>query len=256
MNTLKSIIKDKVALVTLDREKSNAINSEMVAELRQTLQSTEANQAVGGVILTGKENFFSAGLDLIELYDYDDHAIKEFWNNFLSLTAEMLAFKKPLICAISGHSPAGGCVLALCADYRIMTEGKYIIGLNEVLVGLIAPSSIFHMYAFWLGNAKAYQFLLEGKLMQADEALQVGLVDELVQPDSLLTTAERKMKKYLQIDWNIWQQSKISMRRELLNKVNTNKDEILQALLKQWWSASTRSTLNTVIQNLKSPKLV
>ena len=256
MNTLKTTVKDKVALVALDRGKSNAINTEMVAELRQTIKSIESNPAIGGIILTGKDGFFSAGLDLIELYDYDDYAIKEFWNNFLSLTAEMLAFKKPLVAAISGHSPAGGCVLALCADYRIMSEGRYIIGLNEVLVGLIAPENIFQMYAFWLGNARAYQFLLEGKLMQADEALQVGLVDELVKPDQLITAAEQKMKKYTQLDWSIWQQSKVNMRRDLLKKVNVNHDETLQALLKQWWSPSTRSILNTVIQNLKSPKLV
>ena len=256
MNTLKITIKDKVALVALDRGKSNAINTEMVAELRQTIETLEANPAIGGVILTGKEGFFSAGLDLIELYEYDDFAIKEFWNSFLSLAAEMLAFKKPLISAISGHSPAGGCVLALCTDYRIMTEGRYIIGLNEVLVGLIAPESIFHMYAFWLGEAKAYQFLLEGKLMQAEEALQAGLVDELALPENLIATAEHKMKKYIQLNWTIWQQSKVNMRRNLLSKVNINQTETLQALLKQWWSPSTRSILNTVIQNLKSPKLV
>lgn len=256
MNTLKTTVKDKIAFVALDRGKSNAINAEMVTELHQTMQNIEADPAIGGVILTGKEGFFSAGLDLIELYDYDDHQIKEFWNNFLSLTASMTSFKKPLVSAISGHSPAGGCVLALCADYRIMPEGRFIIGLNEVLVGLIVPESIFHLYAFWLGNARAYQFLLEGKLMQAEEALKVGLIDELTQPESLLTAAERQMKKYIQLDWTIWQQSKVNLRRELLSKVNINQTETLQAMLKQWWSPSTRSILNTVIQNLKAPKLV
>jgi len=256
MNTLKITVKDKVAFVALDRGKSNAINAEMVSELHQTMQNIETDTSIGGVILTGKEGFFSAGLDLIELYDYDDHRIKEFWNNFLSLTAQMTSFKKPLISAISGHSPAGGCVLALCADYRIMTGGRFIIGLNEVLVGLIVPESIFHLYAFWLGNARAYQFLLEGKLIQADEALQIGLINEVVQPEEILPASERQMKKYIQLNSTIWQQSKVNLRRELLSKVNINQTETLEAMLKQWWSPSTRSILNTVIQNLKAPKLV
>lgn len=256
MNTLKITVKNKVAFVALDRGKSNAINTEMVSELHQTMQNIETDTSIGGVILTGKEDFFSAGLDLIELYDYDDHRIKEFWNNFLSLTAQMTSFKKPLISAISGHSPAGGCVLALCADYRIMTGGRFIIGLNEVLVGLIVPESIFQLYAFWLGNARAYQFLLEGKLMQADEALQIGLINEVVQPEEILPAAERQMKKYIQLNSTIWQQSKINLRRELLSKINVNQTETLEAMLKQWWSPSTRSILNTVIQNLKAPKLV
>ncbi|TXI13676.1 MAG: enoyl-CoA hydratase/isomerase family protein [Pedobacter sp.] len=256
MNTLKVTVKDKIALVALDRGKSNAINAEMVAELNQTIRTIENDTTIGGMILTGKEGFFSAGLDLIELYDYDDHHIKEFWNSFLNLTASMTAFKKPLIAAISGHSPAGGCVLALCADYRIMTEGHHIIGLNEVQVGLIAPETIFHLYAFWLGQGPAYQLLLEGKLMQAEEALQVGLVNELVQPDALLATAEHKMRKYIQLNWTVWQQSKLNLRRVLLKQLSTNQTEILDAILKQWWSPSTRSILNTVIQNLKAPKLV
>lgn len=256
MNTLKVAVKDKISLIALDRGKSNPINAEMVAELNQSIQNIESDPAIGGVILSGKEGFFSAGLDLIELYDYDDHRIKEFWNNFLQLTATLTAFKKPLIAAINGHSPAGGCVLALTADYRIMAEGQYIIGLNEVQVGLIVPESIFQLYSFWLGRGRAYQLLLEGKLMQTDQALQVGLVDELVAPDTILTSAEQKMKKYLQVPWPIWQQSKQYLRRELLSKVNVNQKEVLDAILKQWWSPNTRSILNTVIQNLKSPKLV
>lgn len=92
--------------------------------------------------------------------------------------------------------------------------------------------------------------------MQADEALQIGLINEVVQPEGILPAAERQMKKYIQLNSTIWQQSKVNMRRELLSKVNINQTETLEAMLKQWWSPSTRSILNTVIQNLKTPKLV
>lgn len=251
MNTIKVTLKDKIAIITLDRGRSNAINAEMVAELHQIIRDIENDANTAGVILTGKEGFFSAGLDLIELYDYGEEQIKDFWNKFLSFVATLAAFKKPLISAINGHSPAGGCVLAVCSDYRVMSEGKYIIGLNEVPVGIIVPDSIFHLYAFWIGHAKAYQFILEGKLMDAAEAFTCRLVDEVVNPAAILTAAERKMKKYIQLDSTTWQQTKLNLRKELISKVNADQTETLALMLEQWWSSATRSILQTIIQNLQ-----
>jgi enoyl-CoA hydratase/carnithine racemase len=251
MNTIKVNIKDKIAVLTLDRGRSNAINFEMVSELYQMVRNIERDDNIAGLIITGKEGFFSAGLDLIELYDYDKERIRAFWIDFLNLVTAMVSFKKPMIAAISGHSPAGGCVLALCSDYRVMAEGKYIIGLNEVPVGIIVPQTIFHLYAFWLGNAQAYRYMLEGKLMGTEEALAQGLIDELVKPDSILYAAERKIQKYIQLDPITWQQSKVNMRAELLSKVSADQTEMLEIMLKQWWSPSTRSILKTIIQNLQ-----
>ncbi|MGB4400045.1 MAG: enoyl-CoA hydratase/isomerase family protein [Daejeonella sp.] len=251
MNTIKVNIKDKVAVLQLDRGRSNAINAEMVSELSQMIQNIEKDDNIAGVIITGKEGFFSAGLDLIELFNYGESEIRAFWIDFLNLVEIMAVFKKPMVAAISGHSPAGGCVLALCSDYRIMSEGKYIIGLNEVPVGIIVPQSIFHLYSFWLGNAKAYRYLLEGKLMNTGEALESGLVDDLVSPESILHAADRQIRKYIQMEPTTWQQSKVNLRAELLSKIGVDQSEMLEIMLKQWWSPSTRSILKTIIQNLQ-----
>ena len=251
MNTIKVNIKDKIAVLSLDRGRANAMNYEMVSELQQIIGNIEKDDAIAGLIITGKEGFFSAGLDLIELYDYDESKIREFWIDFLKLVGSLVSFKKPMVAAISGHSPAGGCVIAVCCDYRVMSEGKYIIGLNEVPVGLIIPDSIFHLYSFWLGNANAYRFMLEGKLLNTSEALSYGLIDELVSAESLLFAAERQIRKYTQLDRNTWQNSKLNIRRELIEKVNSDPTEILELMLKQWWSPSTRSILKTIIQNLQ-----
>jgi enoyl-CoA hydratase/carnithine racemase len=223
----------------------------MVDELQQMFQNIESDSQVSGVILTGKEGFFSAGLDLIELYDYDEAQIKDFWQRFIKLTESLASFKKPFISAINGHSPAGGCVLAICSDYRVMADGKYIIGLNEVPVGLIVPESIFHLYSFWIGDAKASRYLLEGKLMNPQEALEAGLVDEVVNPNTIRTAAERQMKKYIQLNAETWQKSKMNIRKSLLAKVGADQTETINGMLEQWWSPQTRSILKTIIQNLK-----
>lgn len=251
MNTIKVTIKDHLALLTLDRGRSNALNREMITELNDMLNNISADPLIAGVIITGKENFFSAGLDLIELYNYSEEEAESFWHLFLKFIANITAFKKPLVAAINGHSPAGGCVIALACDYRVMAEGKAIIGLNEVPVGIIVPNSIFSLYAFWLGKANASRSLLEGKLFTPEEALQIGLVDELVNPASILTAAERRIRKYMGMERNTWEQSKLNIRQDLIAATNADQTAALKEMLKQWWSPATRNILKTIIDNLQ-----
>ena len=254
MNTLQLTITDKIAVLTLDRGRSNPINAEMISELTGLIKSLEENDSVGGVILTGKENFFSSGVDLIEVYDYDEHKIKQFWVDFLHLQAVLFSFKKPLVAAISGHGPAGGCVLALCCDYRVMAQGKFIIGLNEVPVGIVVPNTICDTYAFWIGQRKAYQYLLEGKLLSVDEALRDGLVDEICEPENVMAAAEKKVRAYMKFNASTWRQSKLNLRGELLNKLNADQAAGLEMMLKQWWAPETRQTLQAIVYNLKNPQ--
>lgn len=251
MNTINVTIKDRLAIITLNRGKSNALNREMVTELTDMLHNIANDATIGGAIITGKEHFFSAGLDLIELYNYNEEEAKSFWHLFLKFAAEITAFKKPLIAAINGHSPAGGCVIALACDARVMAEGKYVIGLNEVPVGIIVPNSIFHLYAFWLGKADASRSLLEGKLFNPEEALAIGLVDEVVKQESILTAAERKARKYMAFESNTWQQSKINIRKELIAITTADQSADLEVMLKQWWAPSTRAILKTIIDSLQ-----
>jgi 3,2-trans-enoyl-CoA isomerase len=251
MNTINVTIKDRLALITLNRGKSNALNREMITELTDMLHNINNDANIGGVIITGKEHFFSAGLDLIEIYNYNEEEIESFWHLFLDFTAKLTAFKKPMVAAINGHSPAGGCVIALACDARVMAEGKYIIGLNEVPVGIIVPDSIFHLYAFWLGKANASRSLLEGKLFSPEEALSIGLVDELVNPASIMTAAERRIRKYMAFEPNTWQQIKLNIRKELIAATGVDQSETLKAVLAQWWSPSTRGLLKMIIENLQ-----
>jgi len=251
MNTIEVSVKDRLATITLNRGKSNALNRELITELDDMLKNISDDDNIGGVILTGKAPFFSAGLDLIELYDYNEEEAESFWRLFLKFTSNMVAFKKPMVAAISGHSPAGGCVMALACDYRVMAEGQFIIGLNEVPVGIIVPNSIFQLYAFWIGKAEAAKSLLSGKLYSPEEALKVGLIDDIVKNESLLTAAERKIKKYMELERNTWQQSKLNIRQELISAVSADQSEALKKMLEQWWSPSTRHILKTILANLQ-----
>ena len=252
MSTFQLNVQDRLATITLDRGRSNPINHQMVRELSECIKTLENDENIGGLILTGREGFFSSGVDLIEVYDYDEGEIRDFWVDFLALQNTLTAFKKPMVAAISGHSPAGGCIMAICCDYRVMTEGKFIIGLNEIPVGIIVPDSVFNLYSFWLGQRRAYQFLMEGKLLNVYEALEAGLVDEICSAENLLSQAEKKARAYMQLNPVTWSQGKLNLRKDLLSKLNGDQTDTLNKMLEQWWAPETRQGLQMIIHNLKS----
>ncbi len=253
METLQINIKDKLAVITLDRGRANPVNLEMLTDLISAVKDIEANDEVGGMIITGKEGFFSAGIDLIEVYGYNEQQSKAFWTNFLQMQATLVAFKKPYVAAITGHSPAGGCIIAMGADYRVMAEGPFIIGLNEIPVGIIVPDSVFQLYSFWIGKRKAYQYLLEGKLLNVNEAYNDGLIDVVADATEVLTLAEQKVRGYMKLNATTWSQSKLNLRKELLSHVQADSSALLDKMLQQWWSAETRFILQKVINKLTKP---
>lgn len=254
MEFLDLVIEEQVAHVRLNRGRSNALHAPMIKELSTLLAQLDENPSVRGIILHGKEGFFSAGLDLIELYEYDDQEIRALWEDFIGLASIFIDVSKPVVAAIDGHSPAGGCVLALCCDYRVMSQGDYVIGLNELPVGIVVPPSIFHLYSFWIGQAEAYRSLLEGRLWSPEEALKGGLVDEVVPKDQLVSTAERQLRKYMQFGTITWQSSKRNLRKSLRQVFQADQSEDIEAVLQQWWSPQTRTLLKAIIENLKSKK--
>jgi 3,2-trans-enoyl-CoA isomerase len=189
----------------------------------------------------------------MEVYNYNEEQSKDFWTSFMLMQTVLINFKKPFVTAITGHSPAGGCIIALCSDYRVMAAGQYIIGLNEIPVGIIVPDTVFHLYAFWLGSRKAYQYLLGGKLLTVEEALKDGLIDEVCAAEDILASAEKKVRAYMKLNPATWSQSKINFRKELSEKLQVDQSAALNRMLQQWWAPETRLTLQKIIDKLMNP---
>jgi Delta3-Delta2-enoyl-CoA isomerase len=239
-------------VVALDRGRANALEQQLVDELRAFFRSTAEDPAVGGLVLSGKERFFSAGLDLVVLYEYNEEQLAHFWRSFMALMQEMAAWPKPLVAAVTGHAPAGGCLLALTADYRVMAEGEYIIGLNEIPVGITVPQAIFNLYRFWIGQERAYTMLLEGQVVKPREALQLGMVSELAPDAEVLERAEKQLRRYLGFHPQTWRNSKANLRRELLAGLEMDFEVVFGPALKLWFSPEVRTIVGVMVEGLKS----
>src|SRR5262245_46619333 len=131
--------RDGIATLTLGRDKVNAVNGRVVDELRAQLESAERDAGVRAVVLTGQGKFFSFGFDVPEFLPVSKDDFGQFVKGFTDLYTDMFVYPKPLVAAVNGHAIAGGCMLTLPCDHRVMVAGSAKIGLNEIAFG----SSLF-----------------------------------------------------------------------------------------------------------------
>jgi len=251
MEFIRTEHRENLAVVTLDRGTANALNKAMIDELAETFKQLDRDSSVRGALITGKGNFFSAGLDVLEVAAYDEKTSQEFWQSFATMIGTMLSFGKPLVAAVNGHSPAGGAIVALTCDFRYMADGKFRIGLNEVPVGIAVPQPIFEMYAAVVGQKNAYQFLLQGKLLLPAEALQSGFVDEVCPQEEVFDRAWTRLKELAAFEPKTFALTKRNMRAGLVHKYTTHYDEFFGPTLHHWQDPDARNVLNALVASLK-----
>ena len=253
MNTLSVIKKNGYDILQLNRGRSNPISHEMVKEIRAYLKEKIQDESTRGVILHGNtDGYFSVGLDLKELYYFDEKQIANFWEDWDAMVHELATFPKPMIAAINGYSPAGGCVLAITCDYRIMAAGeKFLIGLNELAVGIVMPENLYQLAAFWMGRRRAYYNLFRGNLLSVEQAHQEGLIDEVVEMEEVLPRAEKEMQRLLRSPDNLLINSKANMRKELWDRLDGIEEVDVKLKLKAWFDPKSRAVMQMVVQQLE-----
>jgi len=180
---------DGISTLTLRRGKVNALNADVVVELRVRLAEIETDPAVSSVVLTGAGTFFSFGFDIPELLPYSPEAFAGYLREFTDLCTTLFLFPKPVVAAINGHAIAGGCMLALGCDRRVMADGHGRIGLNEIAFGSSVFAGTAAMLRFWTSGAAATEIFDSGAMWSAAEARRLGIVDAVVGEDALAPTA-------------------------------------------------------------------
>lgn len=172
---------DGVAVVTLNNPKVNALSQALLAELRAVAEALTANPP-GAVVITGGERIFAAGADISEFGDAEQGA--RITAGFHSALDAIAAIPRFVIAAVSGYALGGGCELALACDYRIGGE-RAAFGQPEVLLGIVPGGGGSQRLPRLVGASKAKEIMITGRQVKAEEALRIGLVDELVSTEAL-----------------------------------------------------------------------
>lgn len=159
----------------LARPPVNALNAELLRKLTEALKAASSRDAI---VITGQPGLFSAGLDVRAMLELDRDAVTAVFIELWRTQHAIATSPVPVVFGLTGHSPAGGTVLAIHGDYRVMAQGDFRLGLNEVQVGLLPGGPIHGAFRRLVGG-HASQLLTRGALIDPATAWRVGLVDEL-----------------------------------------------------------------------------
>ncbi len=247
---IDSIDHGSVRELRLNRPPANALSPELVQALMRAVDQAP-KQGARALVLSGSPGRFCGGLDVPLLLTLDKPSLTAMWRNFYSMMCVMAACPVPMAAAITGHAPAGGTVLTLFADYRIVAEGDWKLGLNEVAVGLTLPPVIFLALRRLVGAHQAERLAVSGSLIPPPEALRIGLVDEIVAADKVIDRAVEWCQGLIALPKSSMTATRGQARSDLVKLFEHSFANELEDVLDMWWDDDTQATLRALVERLK-----
>ena len=195
--TIRYEKQDQIALVTIDRpEALNALNSAVITELEQVVADLEADREIRAMILTGQGRSFVAGADIGEQYPLDLSSGRRWGRRGSALLRRIERLEFPTIAAVNGFALGGGCELAMSCDIILASE-KAKFGQPEVGLGITPGFSGTQRLPRRVGIAKAKELIFSGRMIRADEAREIGLVNAVYAPEELLPGALEMARSFV-----------------------------------------------------------
>jgi 3,2-trans-enoyl-CoA isomerase len=237
----------------LNRPPANALSLEMIVALKQAVESAPPDSA-RALVLSGMHGRFSAGLDVPLLLTLDRPAIATLWRELYALLRALALSPIPITAAITGHATAGGAVLPIFCDCRIAAQGDWKLGLNEVQVGLPLPPVIFFGLRRLIGTHQAERLAVGGLLISPNEAVRIGLVDEVVPLDQVVNRAIEWSRSLLALPVDAMAATRRRARADLFELFTASFDLELDHVNATWWSPEAQTTLRVLVQRLAKKK--
>ncbi|HEV2333562.1 MAG TPA: enoyl-CoA hydratase/isomerase family protein [Gammaproteobacteria bacterium] len=250
---LKKIEHGEVLELKLDRPPANALNHALVKELRAAIEAAPGAGAKA-IVLSGSEGMYSGGLDVPELLTYDRAAMARFWQDFFDLLQSIALSPIPVAAAITGHSPAGGAVLAIFCDTRIAAQGKFKIGLNEVQVGLPVPRVILAALTRLVGPRQAERLAVRGLLVSPEEALAAGLVDQLTAPEEVVPAALAWCREIAKLPPSAMGITRRALRADFKALFEGLSEGTREEMTAAWFSEEPQRVLHALVAQLNAKK--
>jgi enoyl-CoA hydratase len=213
-------------------------------------QEAQADPAVRAVALRAEGKLFCPGLDLQDLWPLDRPAMGRFMERFGACVLTLYACPKPVIAAVHGHALAGGCVLALTADWRVSRRGA-MLGLNEVKVGVALPFGVAHMLRESVASARMAEIALLGRNFRDEEAVAAGLAHEVAEAPAFEETCRARIEEFASKDAAAFGVTKRYLRSAAIERIRANDRHLLGEWLDGWFSPPTRARVAEIVAGLQ-----
>ena len=236
----------EIATVILSRGKVNALNEPMVEELTKALEDLAIDNEVKSIIFTGSGKFFSFGFDVPEFLRYSKSDFISYLEKFTNLYTNIFQFPKPVIAALNGHTIAGGCMLATACDFRLMVTGKAKISLNEITFGSAVLAGSVEMLRYCVGSRNAQSILYNGAMYSAEEAFQLGLVDQVSSENVLTEDAKKVAQELAQKDSLAFRGIKHLLRKPAAEQMIKREKHAIFEFVDIWYSEQTWQNLKAI----------
>lgn len=210
-------LNERIATITMDDGKVNAFSIPMLKAIHGAFDQAERDEAI--VVLTGRENYFSAGFDLKVFAGGDVDRVIEMLTLGATLAERILGFATPVITACSGHTVAAGAFLPLAADMRIGIEGPYRIGLNEVKIGLTVPWFVIELARQRLQPAALNRSVVSATMFSPSDAVNAGFFDRIVSPEELLPVSLAAAAELAELNAQAHTATKLRVRGDSLKAI-------------------------------------
>jgi len=242
---------NEIRELRLARPPVNALDPKMVDTLLEAVRSAQTD-GTRALVLSGAPGLFSAGLDVPALLQLDREGMIGFWNSLFGLLEALARSPIPVASAVTGHSPAGGTVIALFTDYRVMAHGDYRLGLNEVQVGLVVPPVIHRALVRLIGAYPAERHLVAGQMISVERALEIGLVDEVQPEDEVIEHAVGWCRTHLALPQHSMLATRALCRADLGALFDDPKALDADGFAEFWFRQETQATLKAMVDKLRA----
>jgi len=240
------------ATIQIDQGKVNAINKALARNLKSAFEDLKDDDSVNGILLTGRANCFSAGLDIKELATSGIESARTFWEYYHGMIKAMITYPKPFVCAITGYAQAGATIIALCADYRVMAKGeKHVVGMNEFNMHLQIPELLADIFAYYIGENKAWEYVQKAQLFNSEEALALGLVNQSAAVEEVEPIAIAHLNKMINVYSPVYNKSKNYFRKGLQKIVDRDLNEMVNVVVKDFEDPQVQQMVQYFISTLK-----
>ncbi|MFO0948631.1 MAG: enoyl-CoA hydratase/isomerase family protein [Planctomycetota bacterium] len=238
------------AVVVMKAREGNLLNIDFLEAIDRELAELEHSKA-RSIVITGATNVFSAGVDLLELTQGGAPYVRRFLPLLSTVFQRLLTYPKPVIAAVNGHAIAGGCILCLECDYRIMAYGPGKIGLTELPVGVPFPPLVLEIVRL-LAPSRFNRVVNLGLLFPAEEGLELGLVDEVVDPSILRERSMEIAHRLAEIPPGSFRLTKLAYRQRALDAAERANALFLDGCVDAWCSDEVQKAIQAFIaRNIK-----